>query len=140
LGLVPVGPGSETDDQDTEGGSDDGDDGDDSGGGGGGGGGNAMTVLSVECKATSTPVGANVTVEGTIRANRDVRNVRGWLTINGRAIDNGVPAIPHPTRGGYLGGRYLGDFSAGQTKSYSIFEMFIGGVSGRCGVTFWFEE
>ena len=104
-------------------------------------GGDAMTILSIDCEATSTTIGARVTVEGTIRANRDVKNVRGWLTINGQAISGGVPAPPDPIRGGYLwGGRSLGDFSAGQTKSYRITESFIGGVSGLCGVTFWFEE
>ena len=117
------------------GGDDDGD-----GDSGGDDGGDAMTILSVYCEGTSTTIGATVTVEGTIRANRDVKNVRGWLTIDGQAISGGFPAVPDPFGGGYWGGHSFGDFSAGQTKSYRITESFLGGVSGRCGVTFWFED
>ena len=111
-----------------------------SSGGDGDDGGDAMTILSVYCEGTSTTIGATVTVEGTIRANRDVKNVRGWLTINGQAISGGFPAVLDPFGGGYWGGHSFGDFSAGQTKSYRITESFLGGVSGRCGVTFWFED
>ena len=100
-----------------------------------------MTVSNFECKGTSTATGAEVTIKGAIRANRDVRDVRGWLTIDGQAISGGIPVPPDPIRGGYLwGGRALGNFSAGQTKSFTITENFLGGVSGVCGFTWTWED
>ena len=99
----------------------------------------AITILSAEC---DTHVGdfvpvVTVTVKGTIRANRDVEDVRGWITINGERISGGVPAINDPFLG-YLGGRSFGDLSAGQTKPFSITEKIFGGVSDgdRCGLRF----
>ena len=113
----------------------------DAGGDSGGDGEAAMTVSNFECKGTSTATGAEVTIKGAIRANRDVRDVRGWLTIDGQAISGGIPVPPDPIRGGYLwGGRALGNFSAGQTKSFTITENFLGGVSGVCGFTWTWED
>ncbi|MCY3738772.1 MAG: T9SS type A sorting domain-containing protein [Gemmatimonadaceae bacterium] len=113
------------------------DDGDDSGGDGEA----AMTASDFECEGTPTATGVAVTITGKLHANRDVTDVRGWLTIDGQAISGGIPVPPDPIRGGYLwGGRSLGDFSAGQTKSFSITEGFVGGVSGVCGFTWTWED
>ena len=90
----------------------------------------ALTILDVQCEADGIPgTILSVTVKATIRANRDVENIRGWLTINGRIIS----LIPKE----FGGGKSLGDLSAGQTKSFSITEPAAGqGIVGneRCGV------
>ena len=96
--------------------------------------GKAMTVTDLECKGTSTPpIGSEVTITGNMHAHRDVRNVRAWLTIDGIPIDAGFPALPDGI-GGRLGGKSLGDFTAGQTKSFSITERFLRSVKGVCGI------
>ena len=99
----------------------------------------AITISNVTCKASGDFIIEFVTVKGTIRANRDVKNVRGWLTINGQRIGpGGLPVIPEL---GYTGGRSLGNLSAGQTKSFSITERVIAVSDGdRCGVYFEFKE
>ena len=100
----------------------------------------AMTVTDFKCKATSTFIGADVTITGNMHAHRDVRNVRAWLTIDGTPILAGFPA-PSDGFGGHFGGEPLGDFTAGQTKSFSITETFIDGVKGRCGIHWtWVNE
>ena len=45
----------------------------------------AITISNLTCKASNVipNFSADVTLTGTIRANRDVEDVRGWLTING---------------------------------------------------------
>ena len=44
----------------------------------------ALTILDVQCEADGVAgTILSVTVKATIRANRDVENIRGWLTING---------------------------------------------------------
>ena len=92
----------------------------------------AITISNAECKTSNVIPGvgagfADVTVKGTMRANRTVRDIRGWLTING-----------HRVRGANL----LGGLSAGQTKSFSITEVSVRVSDGdRCGVSFeWTEE
>ncbi len=110
-------------------------------GGGGGGDGRAMTASDFECEGTSTITGATVTITGKLHAHRDVRNVRGWLTIDGQAISGGLPVPPDLNSGGYLwGGRSFGSFTAGQIKSFTITENFIGSVSGVCGFTWIWED
>ena len=92
----------------------------------------AITILSAECKTSNVVPGvgaglADLTVKGTMRANRTVRDIKGWLTING-----------HRVRGANL----LGGLSAGQTKSFSITEVSVRVSDGdRCGLSFeWTEE
>ena len=95
----------------------------------------ALTILDTECEADGVQgIILSVTLKGTVRANRDVEDVRGWLTINGRIIS----AIPKE----YGGGKSLGDLSAGQTKSFSITEPVAGQgiVGGRCGYHIEFRE
>ena len=96
----------------------------------------ALTILDVQCEADGIPgtILSVVTVKATIRANRDVENIRGWLTVNGRIIS------PIPKE---FGGKSLGDLSAGQTKSFSITEPAAGQViagNARCGVYIEFRE
>ena len=75
----------------------------------------ALTILDVQCEADGVAgTILSVTVKATIRANRDIENIRGWLTINERIIS----LIPKE----FGGGKSLGDLSAGQTKSFSITE------------------
>ena len=104
----------------------------------------AMTVLNAECKATAIIPSSDlvdVTVKGTLRANRAVEDVRGWLTLNGTKIgQGGTPAIFNPGVG-YIGGKAFGDFSAGETKSFSITETSRLVRDGdRCGVSFEWRE
>ena len=102
----------------------------------------AITISNATCEVSNvTLLGAKVTVKGTIRANRDMKDVKGWLTINGNRIGpGGLPAIPLPELG-YTGGHSFGNLSAGQTKSFSITESVIGVSDGdRCGVYFGFRE
>ncbi len=91
----------------------------------------AITILSAECGVSDVipGFGFQVTVKGTIRANRDVKDVKGWLTINGKIID------PFNT-GGYL----FGDLSAGHTKSFNIIQVAEVSNDDRCGVHFKFRE
>ena len=95
----------------------------------------ALTILDVQCEADGIPgTILSVTVKATIRANRDVENIRGWLTINGGIFS----LIPKE-----FGGKSLGDLSAGQTKSFSITEPTAGQViagNARCGVHIEFRE
>ena len=95
----------------------------------------ALTLLDVQCEADGVAgTILSVTVKATIRANRDVENIRGWLTINGRIFS----LIPKE-----FGGKSLGDLSAGQTKSFSITEPTAGQViagNARCGVHIEFRE
>ena len=104
----------------------------------------AMTILNVGCKATTfiSPAGiADVTVEGTLRANRAVEDVKGWVTINGRKIGSGgIPTI-NVFGFGYTGGQILGDFSTGETRSFSIIARSVLVHDGdRCGVSFEWRE
>ena len=91
----------------------------------------AITISNAECKTSNVIPGvgagfADLTVKGTMRANRTVRDIRGWLTINGNRV---------------RGANLLGDLSAGQTKSFSITEVFVRVSDGdRCGVSFEWKE
>ena len=86
--------------------------------------GQAPITGQVDCEVSNV-VGnlADVTVKGTIRANRDV-TVKVWLAINKERI-------------GPTGGHSLGKLSEGQTKSFSITERRVRVFQGAsCGADF----
>ena len=97
----------------------------------------AITLSNLTCEAS----GLFVTLKGTIRANRDVKDVEVWLAINGERIGpNGLPAIDFPNIG-YLGGESLGDLSAGETRSFSITRQVLGLQDGdECGIFYEAKE
>ena len=97
----------------------------------------ALTFLNLKCEASGSIPFVTVTIKGTMRANRDVEDIYGWLTINERKIgQNGLPAIYDPVFG-YSGGKLFGALSADETRSFSITKEVIGISDGdTCGVYF----
>ena len=105
---------------------------------------NTITISDFECEVTAfiSPAGiADVTISGTIRANIAIENVYGWLTLNGKRIGpGGIPVVDIPGLPA-TGGKSLGDFSAGETKSFSITVANVLVHDGdSCGYYFGWEE
>ena len=102
----------------------------------------SLTFSNVTCKASNVDHfigGADVTVTGTILANRAVTDVEGWLTINGTVMSGGgFPAIRDPITNTYYGGRSFGNFSEGQTKSFSITSVGVWNVDNNTACGFYF--